>query len=71
MLRLSMRFLSEGGNVVTVSVRNARPDLTQAEVNTLMDTIVAGNVFEVKGGAIASKKDAKLIDTQETEFEIA
>ena len=70
MLRLSMRFITTSGDIATVSVRNAKPDLTKVEVNTLMDTIVAGNIFDVKGGSIASKKDAKLIDTQETTFEV-
>lgn len=70
MLRLSMRFITTSGDIATVSVRNAKEDLTQAEVNTLMDTIVAGDVFEVKGGSIAAKKDAKLVDTQETAFEV-
>lgn len=70
MLRLSMRFITVSGDVTNISVRNARPDLTKEEVNALMDTIVAGDVFDVKGGAIASKKDAKLVDTQETAFEI-
>ena len=71
MLRLAMRFVTASGDIATVSVRNAREDLTQAEVNTLMDTIVAGDVFEVKGGSITGKKDAKLVDTKETAFEIA
>ena len=70
MLRLSMRFITTSGDIATVSVRNARPDLSKEEVSTLMDTIVAGDVFDVKGGSIASKKDAKLVDTQETTFEI-
>lgn len=70
MLRLAMRFVTASGDIATISVRNARADLTQAEVSTLMDTIVDGDVFEAKGGSIVSKKDAKLVETQETEFEI-
>ena len=70
MLRLAMRFVTTSGDIATVSVRNARPDLSKEEVSTLMDTIVASDVFEVKGGSIAAKKDAKLVDTTETEFEV-
>ena len=70
MLRLSMRFITTSGDIATVSVRNAKSDLDKAKVNALMDKIVAGDVFEVKGGSITGKKDAKLIDTKETAFEI-
>lgn len=71
MLRLSMRFVTTSGDIASISIRNAREDLTQVEVSALMDTIVAGDVFEAKGGSsLVSKKDAKLIDTQETAFEI-
>lgn len=71
MLRLAMRFVTTSGDIATVSVKNAREDLTQAEVSGLMDTIVAGDIFEVKGGSIVIKKDAKFEDTQETVFDIA
>ena len=71
MIRLSMRFVTTSGDIATISVRNAKEALEESAVNSLMDKIVAADVFDVKGGSIASKKDAKLIDTTEKPFEIA
>ncbi|MTI82656.1 MAG: DUF2922 domain-containing protein [Firmicutes bacterium] len=57
-----MTFRSQGGTSMTISLDNPRTDLTAAEVETVMDTIIAKNIFSTNGGDLASKYDVKIID---------
>ena len=40
---LAMTFLTELGTKSNFSISGVKPDLTSAQINTLMDTIIAGN----------------------------
>ncbi|MCF8011414.1 MAG: DUF2922 domain-containing protein [Clostridiales bacterium] len=59
---LRMTFKSQGGNSMSISLDSPRTDLTAAEVETVMDTIISKNVFSATGGDLASKYDVKIID---------
>ena len=68
---LSMVFGTELGLKTTLSINDVKSDLTQAEANTLMDTIITNNVFAVASGALVSKVSSQLVSRQVTKFEIA
>ena len=66
MKTLRMVFKNAGGSNVTFSLRNPKDDITASEVQGVMDTIIAKNIFSTTGGDLTSKLRAELIDTTET-----
>lgn len=57
---LEMVFRSESGKEVTISIVDPRADLTQAEVKTVMDDIIAKQIFESKTGDLAQIVEARI-----------
>ncbi|GEP63131.1 hypothetical protein CBE01nite_08990 [Clostridium beijerinckii] len=68
---LSMIFLTDAGEKSTLSVSGVKAALTKAEVNTLMDTIIAKNIFMTNSGALVKKSGAQLTQRQVTKYEVA
>jgi hypothetical protein len=68
---LAMTFINNAGDKVSISVTGVKPDITQAEVTTLMDTILAKDIFLSKGGALTSKYGAQLTQRAVTKFEVS
>ncbi|WP_407306932.1 DUF2922 domain-containing protein [Desulfosporosinus sp. SB140] len=60
-LRLS--FNNASGSAVTITLPQPKADLTAAEIETVMDLIIAKNIFLTSGGDLVSKRDAKIIET--------
>ncbi len=59
---LQMRFVTQAGSRVTISLDNPKDTLTEAEVTAAMDQIIASNVFTASGGDLVSKDSAQVID---------
>lgn len=59
---LRMVFKNENGSNFTINLDNPRDNVTPAEIETAMDTIIAKNVFLTSGGALVAKQDIKIID---------
>ncbi len=68
---LSMIFLTEQGSKLTLSINGVKSTITQAQVNSLMDVIIAKNIFLPASGALVSKSDAKLTERKITKYEVA
>jgi len=60
-VRLS--FATEGGKTFTITIPNPREDLNQAEVLTVMNTIVSSNIFLTTSGSLTGIRDVKVIGT--------
>ncbi|MEL1135508.1 DUF2922 domain-containing protein [Desulfitobacterium sp. THU1] len=58
-----LSFSTVGGQAFSITISNPREDLTQAEVLTVMDTIVSSDIFFTSGGALTGTRDVKIIDT--------
>jgi hypothetical protein len=77
MHKLVMRFLtSVEGKYFTLTVDDIKADengatITEAEVNTLMDLVIAKNIFASINGDLTGKKDAKTVYTDSSTVEIA
>lgn len=67
---LSMVFLTELGIKSNFSISGVKPDLTQAQVNALMDTIIAKNIFFTTTGDLAKKSGANFTQKTVTKIEI-
>jgi len=68
---LNMVFLTELGLKSSLSISGIKPGITQAEVDTLMDTIISKNVFEPIAGALVSKSTAQLVAKNITKYKLA
>lgn len=63
---LTMTFKNEAGRSVSMSLDNPIDNLTGNDVQAVMDTIIAKNIFYTSGGDLVSKVSAKIIDTTDT-----
>ena len=68
---LSIVFNTEFGLKTTLSISGVKPTITQAEVDTLMDTVIAKNVFVTNSGALVSKGSAQLVAKTITKYDVA
>jgi hypothetical protein len=78
MNKLVMRFLTATeGKYFTLSVDDIKTDgdgvsiVSEAEVNALMDLVIANNIFESSNGNLVGKKDAKIVTTDTTTLDVA
>ena len=65
---LEMIFATEGGKEVTVAVKDPKDGLTLAEVQTVMATIIAKNVFTSTSGDLVTAKEAQIRQLAMTEL---
>ncbi|APC39997.1 MULTISPECIES: DUF2922 domain-containing protein [Clostridium] len=77
MNKLVMRFLTTiEGKYFTLSVDDIKaddkgPTITEAEVNALMDLVIAKNIFLSTSGDLTGKKDAKIVTTDTNTIKVA
>ena len=67
---LSMTFVNSGGDKVSISIAGVKPDITQAQASTLMDTIIVKDVFTSTGGSLTAKYAAQLTQRAVTKFTV-
>ncbi len=58
---LQMIFSNFEGRNTTISVSDPDPELTAAEVEAVMDSIIGGNIFNTSGGDITGKVRAQIV----------
>ncbi|MGL5711429.1 MAG: DUF2922 domain-containing protein [Paraclostridium sp.] len=69
-VKLLMTFMTEYGRKVSLFVTDPREDITEAEIKAVMDLIVEKNIFAPSGEDIISAKEAKIVQTETTEFDL-
>ena len=69
-VKLLMTFMTEYGRKVSLFVTDPREDVTEAEIKAVMDLIVEKNIFAPSGEDIISAKEAKIVQTETTEFDL-
>ena len=67
-LKATMVFERADGKQTTMSVGDADPALTAAELNAAMDTILTRNVFAPDNVGLIAKAKAELVVTDTTAF---
>ncbi len=75
--KLTMRFTTETeGKYFSLGIdnikedENGQPAVTQEQVLSLMDLILAKKIFVTNNGTLVGKKDAKVVTTDSKEFEM-
>lgn len=66
--KIVMTFKDAMNKNTTMTITDARPDVTQAEVLAVMDTILSANIFQHGGYDLVAKVDCKKLDVTETDF---
>ena len=69
-VKLLMTFMTQSGRKVSLFVTDPREDVTESEIKTVMDLIVEKNIFAPNGEDIVSAKEAKIVLTDTTEFDL-
>ncbi|PRR85667.1 DUF2922 domain-containing protein [Clostridium luticellarii] len=67
---LIMNFLTEEGKKSSVRISNVKEDITDLEVKTAMETIIAKNIFTTKNGDLKAIDSAHVQDTSVEELEV-
>lgn len=67
---LVMNFLTEEGKKTSVRISNVKEDITDLEVKTAMETIIAKNIFTTKNGDLKAIDSAHVQDTSVEELEV-
>ncbi|MGL5381183.1 DUF2922 domain-containing protein [Clostridium sp.] len=69
--KLLMIFSTSMGRKVSLYVSDPREDLTESEIKSAMEVIVAKNIFAPKlGEDIVSAVEAKVVTTDTTEYDL-
>ena len=69
-IKLLMSFLTSSGKKVSLFVTDPRDDIKESEIKAVMDLIVEKNIFSPNGEDIVSAKEAKIVQTETTEFDL-
>ena len=67
---LLMTFVNTSGDKVSISIAGVKPGITQTEASTLMDTIIAKDIFLSNGGSLTAKYAAQLTERAVTKFTV-
>jgi len=67
---LTMTFVTSNGDKASLTITGVKSAITQLEVSTLMDTIIAKDVFLTKTGSLTAKYGAQLTERQVTQFTV-
>ena len=68
-IKLLMSFMTSNDKKVSLYVTDPREDVTELEIKEVMDLIVEKNIFAPNGEDIVSAKEAKIVQTEITEFD--
>ena len=67
---LELIFVNAVGDKVTLRVADPRDDIQEAEVRSVMDTIVAKDVFTSTGGSLVGVAGARLVTRDVAELNV-
>lgn len=68
--KLVMTFKDELDASFNLIVNSVKDNVSQEEVNAIMDSVLSTGAFESKNGSLVQKVSAKIVDTTETEMEV-
>ena len=69
--KLVMVFATNGEKNVSLSVDNPKASLKEAQIKSAMETIVAQNIFAPNGEDLVKCVEAKIVNTNTDEYDLA
>ena len=67
---LVMVFKNRAGKNVSISIDDPRDDLTEAEIKSAMELIIAKDVFKKKNFSLTQAVGAKITNTETDEYDL-
>jgi hypothetical protein len=67
---LVMTFLNQEGARTSLTLPAVKDTITEAEVITAMDTVIAANIFYSSGGSLVTKHSAQVTERTVTELDV-
>ena len=67
---LELQFETAAGKTATIAIDAPKPKVTAEEIQKVMQTIIAKNVFEGQAGALVTMTGARIVDRQVTEIDL-
>ncbi|ABO51586.1 conserved hypothetical protein [Desulforamulus reducens MI-1] len=67
---LELTFVNATGGKVTLRVVDPKENLTEAEVKTVMDQVVAKDVFTSSGGSLVGVASARIVSRDVAEIDL-
>lgn len=67
---LIMTFVNEDNKKVSLSVQDPREDITEEEIKSAMELVLAKNIFAPNGFDLASVSEAKVVVTDTTPYDL-
>lgn len=67
---LELHFETAIGKTTVLTIDAPKPTIKTAEIQQVMQTIIAKNVFEGQAGTLVAIKGARIIDRQVTDLEL-
>jgi len=67
---LQLTFANIARNTMTININDPKPNLTEAEVNAAMQTIIDQAVFSKDGFLFNVKKSARIVERNVTAIEV-
>lgn len=68
--KLVMTFKTSNGKNFSLSVDDPRENLTESEIKSAMTLVLSKGVFVVNGEELAALVDAKVVQTDTTEYDL-
>ncbi|MGG3570920.1 DUF2922 domain-containing protein [Bacillus gobiensis] len=66
---VELQFLDDLGKSVRISISEPKDQLTEAEIFTVMDSILTADVFFGSGGRLVAKKGARIVEKNTVDYE--
>ncbi|AQW22506.1 DUF2922 domain-containing protein [Clostridium perfringens] len=70
-LYLVLSFKNAGGSITKITLKNIKEDVTEEEVQNLMEKIVTANIFVSKDGDLVSKVKGEIVEKTTESFEMS
>ena len=67
---LVMTFLNSQGSKSSLTISAVKDTVTEAEVISAMDAVIAANVFETAGGDLVSRQGAQITERNVTPLDV-
>ncbi|ANB56363.1 hypothetical protein GFC29_188 [Anoxybacillus sp. B7M1] len=65
---LELQFINQQGNVFRIVIDRPIEPVNAQHISSVMDTIIAANIFTSSGGDLVGKKGARLLQRNEEEI---
>jgi len=68
--KLLMTFKTDEGKKVSLSVDDPRPNITEEEIKSAMETIINSGIFAPNGESLIEMVEAKVVETDTIEYDL-